>query len=186
MSQNNLQIATFAGGCFWCTEALFKRLKGVLTVMPGYAGGRIADPSYEEVSSGKTGHAESTQITFDPAITPYEKLLKIFWASIDPTTLNRQGNDVGTQYRSVIFYHNDEQKVAAEKSRDELAASGKYQTPVVTTIEPFTNFYPAENYHLNYYDRHPDDSYSEAVIAPKIAKLKEHFADDVKPETRSS
>ncbi|HTX86681.1 MAG TPA: peptide-methionine (S)-S-oxide reductase MsrA [Candidatus Nanoarchaeia archaeon] len=180
MPENNLQKATFAGGCFWCTEAIFKRLKGVRSVMSGYAGGAVENPSYEEVSSGETGHAEATQIIFDPLITPYDKLLKIYWASIDPTTLNRQGNDVGSQYRSVIFYHDEAQKTAAEKSRAELAASGKYSAPIVTAIEPFANFYPAEDYHRDYYDLHKDDSYSRAVIAPKIKKLEEHFAADLK------
>ena len=180
METSNLQTATFAGGCFWCTEAIFKLLKGVKTVMPGYAGGTVIDPTYEEVSRGKTGHAEATQIVFDPAVTPYEKLLKIYWASIDPTTLNRQGNDVGTQYRSVIFYHNEEQKAAAEKSLHELAQSGKYASPIVTAIEPFVNFYPAEKYHLDYYERHPNEGYSRIVIAPKIEKIEKNFGADLK------
>ncbi|HTW96715.1 MAG TPA: peptide-methionine (S)-S-oxide reductase MsrA [Candidatus Methylomirabilis sp.] len=180
MSKKITQLATFAGGCFWCTEAIFKRFKGVISVKPGYAGGRVPNPSYEQVSSGETGHAEATQIEFDPTITPYEKLLKVFWASIDPTTLNRQGADVGTQYRSVIFYHNDEQKTAAEKSRAELAASGKYRQPIVTAIEPFSNFFPAEAYHRDYYERHQDAGYSQAVIAPKIKKIEENFAADLK------
>jgi peptide-methionine (S)-S-oxide reductase len=180
MSKNNLETATFAGGCFWCTEAIFKRFKGVMSVSSGYAGGQKVDPTYEEVSSGETGHAEATQIIFDPATTPYEKLLQVFWASIDPTSLNRQGNDAGSQYRSVIFYHNEEQKIAAEKFRAALNASGKYSSPIVTTIEPFTNFYPAENYHRDYYARHQNDSYSRAVIAPKIEKIEKNFAPDLK------
>jgi peptide-methionine (S)-S-oxide reductase len=178
MPEEKIRIATFAGGCFWCTEAIFKHFKGVKSVLPGYAGGDTANPSYEQVSTGKTGHAEATQILFDPTITPYEKLLQVFWASIDPTTLNRQGYDVGSQYRSVIFYHNDEQKAAAEKSRAELAASGKYKSPIVTTIEPFTHFYPAENYHRDYYEKHYDVIYSQAVIAPKLEKIKKNFAAD--------
>jgi peptide-methionine (S)-S-oxide reductase len=180
MPENKTQTATFAGGCFWCTEAIFKRFKGVQSVMPGYAGGQVANPTYEQASSGKTGHAEATQVVFDPTITPYEKLLQVFWASIDPTTLNRQGNDIGSQYRSVIFYHDDEQKAAAEKSRDELAASGKYHKSIVTTIEPFTNFYPAEDYHRDYYEHHVDESYSRAVIAPKLEKIEKNFATDLK------
>jgi peptide-methionine (S)-S-oxide reductase len=180
MPENKTQTATFAGGCFWCTEAIFKSFKGVVSVMPGYAGGQVANPTYERVSSGETGYAESTQIIFDPAITPYEKLLKVFWASIDPTTLNRQGNDIGTQYRSVIFYHDNEQKKAAEKSRDELAASGKYKQKIVTAIEPFTNFYPAEKYHHDYFAHHPDVPYSRAVIAPKLEKIEKNFTSDIK------
>jgi peptide-methionine (S)-S-oxide reductase len=180
MGNNDFQKATFAGGCFWCTEAIFKLMKGVKSVLPGYAGGQVVNPSYEEVSGGRTGHAEATQITFDPVITPYEKLLKIYWASIDPTTLNRQGNDSGPQYRSVIFYHNDEQKIAAEKSLAELAVSGKYDKPIVTKIEPFTNFYPAEDYHRDYFAHHPDAGYSQAVIAPKINKIEQDFVADLK------
>jgi peptide-methionine (S)-S-oxide reductase len=180
MEEKKLQTATFAGGCFWCTEAIFKLMKGVKSVLPGYAGGQAVNPSYEEVSSGQTGHAEATQIIFDSAITPYEKLLKIYWASIDPMTLNRQGNDIGPQYRSVIFYHNEEQKIAAEKSLAELAASGKYNKPIVTKIESFTNFYPAEDYHRDYFAHHPDAGYSQAVIAPKVAKIEHSFVADLK------
>jgi peptide-methionine (S)-S-oxide reductase len=180
MPENKTQTATFAGGCFWCTEAIFKRFKGVQSVIPGYAGGQVANPTYEQVSSGETGHAESTQVVFDPAVTPYEKLLQVFWASIDPTTLNRQGNDIGSQYRSVIFYHDEAQKTAAEKSRDDLAASGKYHKPIVTAIEPFTNFYPAEDYHRDYYEHHSNESYSRAVITPKLEKIEKNFATDLK------
>jgi peptide-methionine (S)-S-oxide reductase len=179
MPENKIQIATFAGGCFWCMEAIFKRFKGVKSVMPGYSGGRVANPSYLEVGSGETGHTEATQLLFDSNITPYQKLLNVFWASIDPTTLNRQGGDIGSQYRSVIFYHNDEQKVAAERSRDELAVSGKYKAPIATTIEPFTNFYPAENYHRDFYENHSDIFYSQAVIAPKVEKIEKKFASDL-------
>lgn len=177
-----LQIATFANGCFWCTEAVFKRLKGVNEVVSGYTGGTKENPTYEEVSSESTGHAESLQITFDPSVISYETLLDVFWATHDPTTLNRQGNDVGTQYRSAIFYHNDEQKRLAEASKDRLEKSGKYDDPIVTKIEPFTKFYPAENYHKDYYDTHRGAPYCMVVIDPKVRKLLEKFSKEVKDE----
>src|SRR3990167_7237046 len=139
----NKQIATFAGGCFWCTEAIFKRLKGVISVVSGYAGGERENPSYEQVSSGSTGHAEAVQVEFDPSIIPYSRLLDVFWATHDPTTLNQQGSDVGTQYRSVIFYHNDEQKRMAEKSKEEMGMSGKLHDQIVTEILPFEKFFTA-------------------------------------------
>src|SRR4030042_5267709 len=145
-------IATLAGGCFWCTEAIFKRLKGVREVTSGYSGGGVGNPSYEQVSSGQTGHAEAIQIKFDPKIISYNKLLEIFWVTHDPTTLTRQGSDVGTQYRSVIFYHDEEQKEKAERSKVELEKSVKLSKKVVTAIEPFEKFYPAEGYHQNYYE----------------------------------
>lgn len=177
---NELGLATFAGGCFWCTEAIFKRLKGVISVRPGYAGGQAENPTYEQVSSGKTGHAEAIQIKFDPTVISFYKLLDVFWATHDPTTLNRQGADIGTQYRSVIFYHNENQKLAAEKSLRELEKSGKFSSPIVTKIEPFTNFYPAESYHQNYYETHKDAPYCQIVIDPKIQKLLYQFSDIIK------
>ena len=137
----NLEVATLAGGCFWCTEAIFKRLKGVISVLPGYAGGTTINPSYEEVSSGNTGHAEAIQIEFDPTLISFEKILDIFWNTHDPTTINRQGNDTGTQYRSIIFYHGAEQKEIAERSKTELEKERVYKNPIVTEIKPFTNFY---------------------------------------------
>lgn len=167
----NYEIATLSGGCFWCLEAIFKRLKGVTSVVSGYAGGEMQNPSYEDVSSGKTGHAEAVQITFDPKIITFEKLLEVFFATHDPTTANRQGSDVGTQYRSVIFYQNDAQKETAEKF---------IHPPIVTKIEPATIFYPAEDYHKNYYETHKDAPYCKLVIDPKIQKLREKFKEEVK------
>ena len=166
-----MEIATLGGGCFWCTEALFKRLKGVNSVMSGYAGGDLENPSYGKVSMGSTGHAETIQIEFDPAIISYAKILEVFWATHDPTTLNRQGADVGTQYRSVIFYHNDKQKEIAEKFK---------QPSFVTQIIPFDKFYKAEDYHQNYYDRNKEAPYCQIVINPKIQKLLEEFKKDIK------
>lgn len=174
-----MEVATLAGGCFWCTEAIFKRLKGVTSVEPGYAGGRIENPSYDQVSSGQTGHAETTQITFDPQIISFSKILDVFWATHDPTTLNRQGNDVGPQYRSVIFYHDQTQKKIAEKSKAEHKKD--FSDPIVTEIIPFSNFYPAEDYHQNYYETHSNQAYCQLVIDPKIQKLMNKFKSEVKP-----
>ena len=174
-----LEMATLAGGCFWCTEAVFKRLKGVAEVLPGYAGGHLENPSYEQVCTGTTGHAEAVRITFDPESIPYEKLLEVFWHLHDPTTLNRQGADVGTQYRSAIFYHSDEQKDAALKSREETAKSGLYRNRIVTEIVPFTNFYKAEDYHQDFYDSNRSYPYCEIVIDPKVQKLYREFSKDV-------
>src|SRR3989338_4007943 len=164
-----METATLAGGCFWCTEAIFKRLKGVTSVVSGYTGGNVENPSYEEVCGGDTGHAEAIQITFDPKVVPYEKLLEIFFALHDPTTLNRQGNDAGTQYRSAIFYHDQSQKEAAEKSK--ANAQKKLTDKIVTGIVPYTEFYEAENYHKNYYDSNRAQGYCQVVIDPKIKKL---------------
>lgn len=178
--ENQLETATFAGGCFWCTEAIFQRLKGVLSVTPGYAGGTTPNPSYESVCSGKTGHAEAIQITFDPRQIPYEKLLDIFWHTHNPTTKNQQGNDIGTQYRSVIFYHSDTQKKKAETSKKALEQERVYDKPIVTEIVPFTTFYQAETYHLNYYDKNSQYPYCQYVISPKIQKLLKEFSTSVK------
>lgn len=169
-----METATLGGGCFWCTEAIFKRLKGVSSVVSGYAGGSMENLSYERVSSGTTGHAESIQIEFDPSIISYEKILEVFWATHDPTTLNRQGADVGTQYRSVIFYNSDKQKEIAEKSK---------QPSFVTQILPFDKFYKAENYHQNFYDRNRSSPYCQIVINPKIQKLLEKFRNEVKEDS---
>lgn len=171
----NTHTAVFGGGCFWCTEALFQSLKGVKAVMQGYAGGSVANPTYEQVSSGKTGHAEVIKIDFDPAIISFKDLLSVFFNTHDPTTLNRQGADVGTQYRSVILYSSEEQKAEAEAIIAELNAAKAYAQPVVTTLEPLTEFYPAENYHQNYYQNHSDAPYCQVVIAPKLEKLQERF-----------
>lgn len=176
------ETATFAGGCFWCTEAIFKRLKGVQTVTSGYAGGSDTSPSYSLVSSGSTGHAEAITITFDPTIISYETLLDIFWATHDPTTKDQQGADRGTQYRSVIFYHTDEQRQTAIASQEKLEQEKKYPNPIVTEIVPYTHFYPAESYHQNYYEENRSKPYCMVVIDPKIRKLMDTFTDKVKEE----
>ncbi len=172
------EIATFAGGCFWCTEAVFKRLKGVNSVLPGYAGGHVDNPSYDQVSMGRTGHAEAIQIEFDPSVISYEKLLDVHFNTHNPTTLNRQGNDVGPQYRSVIFYHDEKQKDLAEKAKLEIQKI--YRDQIVTEIVPYTNFFVAEDYHKNYYDNHKDAAYCDIVISPKIHKLMEKYSADLK------
>jgi len=176
------EIATFAGGCFWCTEAIFKRLKGVISVTPGYSGGSKENPTYKEVCEGTTGHAEATQIEFDPAIIPYEKLLEIFWHTHNPTTLNRQGNDIGTQYRSSVFYHDERQKEKAEALKKETEDSKLFEDPIVTEIVPFKNFYTAEDYHKNYYDKNKEAPYCNFVIDPKIQKLLKEYSGNVKEE----
>src|SRR5215470_4501 len=180
MSQ--FDTATLAGGCFWCTEAVFQRLKGVTAVVPGYAASKVANPSYQAVCSGRTGAAEAIQITYDPAVISYDKLLEIFWHVHDPTTLNRQGNDVGTQYRSAIFYQNDEQKRIALASKEALEKAGTYKKPIVTEITPFTNFYPAEDYHKDYYDNNRSQGYCMVVIDPKVKKLLKKYSPVVKDE----
>lgn len=171
---NSAALATFGGGCFWCVEAVFEKLDGVQSVVSGYAGGRKDNPTYKEVCSGDTGHAEVVQIAFDPQKISYEKLLEIFWQAHDPTTLNRQGADAGTQYRSVVFYHNEEQKKAAEKSKE--AAQWNFTTPLVTEIAPLTKFYPAEDYHQDYFRNNPNAPYCAVVIRPKLEKLKPKLA----------
>lgn len=170
-----LKKATFGSGCFWCTEAIFERLKGVHSVVSGYSGGSVENPTYEEVCNGITGHAEVTQITYDPDVITFDELLKVFWKTHDPTTLNRQGNDVGTQYRSVIFYHDNEQKQLAEKYKEELDKAGAWNKPIVTEISPLTNFYPAEDYHQDYYNNNPNQGYCSFVIAPKVEKFEKTF-----------
>jgi peptide-methionine (S)-S-oxide reductase len=171
-----VEIATFAGGCFWCTEAYFERLKGVQRVISGYCGGKEKAPTYKQVSAGKTGHAESVQITYDPQQISYADLLKVHFATHDPTTLNRQGNDVGKQYRSVVFYHSPQQKAAAEKMIAELNKSGKYKSKIVTEVVPYSQFYPAEAYHQDYYLKNPDDPYVVSVAKPKVLKFEKEFA----------
>ncbi len=180
IKMDNLQKATFGSGCFWCTEAIFERLNGVVDVESGYSGGKVDNPTYEEVCSGTTGHAEVTQLTFDPSIISFDELLEVFWKTHDPTTLNRQGNDVGTQYRSVIFYHNEEQKNLSEKYKEELNKSGAWEKPIVTEISAYTNFYSAENYHQDYYENNPNQGYCTFVIAPKVEKFEKVFKDKVK------
>lgn len=176
------ETATLAGGCFWCTEAIFTRLKGVISVMPGYAGGTTPNPSYEEVCDGNTGHAESIQIEFDPDQIPFSKILDIFWHTHNPTTVNQQGNDFGNQYRSVIFYHNEKQKEIAEKSKADFTKEKVYKDPIVTQVTPFTNFYVAEDYHKNYYEKNKNQPYCMFTIDPKIHHLLERFGKDVKDE----
>lgn len=173
------EIATFGAGCFWCVEAVFQELNGVLSVESGYMGGKTKDPTYREVSSGQSGHAEVTRITFDPAVISYEELLEILWTTHDPTTLNRQGADVGTQYRSAIFYHNEEQKLKAEKSKKEVAPT-LWSNPIVTEIVPATDFYPAEEYHQDYYANNPNAGYCRIVINPKIDKVRSKFKHKLK------
>lgn len=174
------ETATFGNGCFWCTEAIFKSLKGVETVESGYSGGKIKNPTYREVCSGLTGHAEVIHITFDPSVITYDELLEVFWETHDPTTPNRQGADVGTQYRSAVFYHSEEQKEAAEKYKSELNRQNVYNKPVVTEITPFDKFYKAEDYHQNYYANNPTQGYCQMVIVPKLEKFRKVFKDKLK------
>jgi len=174
------ETATLAGGCFWCLEAAFQDLKGVEKVQSGYAGGHVANPSYEQVCTGTTGHAEVVQITFDPTVVSFDDLLHVFFTIHDPTTLNRQGEDVGTQYRSAIFYHTPEQKATAERVIRELEAEKVWDDPVVTELKPLDAFYPAEQYHRDYYRRNPTQGYCRAVIAPKVAKVRKLYFDKLK------
>jgi peptide-methionine (S)-S-oxide reductase len=166
-----IEKATFATGCFWCGEAVFERIPGVKNVVSGYTGGNVPNPTYEEVSTGQTGHAEAFQIDFDPSVVTYDTLLKVFWHSHDPTTPNQQGPDFGPQYRSAIFYHNQEQMAAAQKSMQELSSKGEFFGPLVTQVAPATTFYPAEDYHQNYYRKHPGAAYCQMYIVPKLKKL---------------
>ena len=177
------EIATLAGGCFWCLEAAFQQLKGVEQVQSGYAGGHVPNPSYEQVCTGTTGHAEVVQITFDPAVVSFDELLHVFFTIHDPTTLNRQGGDVGTQYRSAIFHHSPEQKATAERVMGELAAEQVWDDPIVTELKPLQAFYPAEEYHRDYFRRNPNQGYCRAVIAPKVAKVRKLYLDKLKQST---
>jgi peptide-methionine (S)-S-oxide reductase len=176
-----LEQATFGTGCFWCTEAVFEQLRGVKSVASGYTGGNLKNPTYEQVSSGLTGHAEVVQITYDPKVITYPELLEVFWKTHDPTTLNRQGNDVGTQYRSAVFYHNDEQRKEAEHYKKKLDESDAFSDPIVTEITPLGEFYPAEKYHQDYYRSNPTQGYCSLVIRPKVEKFKKVFADKLEP-----
>jgi peptide-methionine (S)-S-oxide reductase len=180
MNTEGLETATFANGCFWCTEAIFQDLKGVEKVTSGYTGGTVKNPGYREVCTGSTGHAECLQILYDPKKISFEELLEVFWKTHDPTTLNQQGNDVGTQYRSAIFYHNERQKELAEKYKKELNDSGAYNNPVITEISPFTVFYPAEDYHQQYFNLHGSEPYCNYVIQPKVEKFRKVFKDKLK------
>jgi peptide-methionine (S)-S-oxide reductase len=180
--QGQLDTATFAAGCFWCVEAIFQNVEGVKTVASGYSGGSIKNPSYKEVCTGRTGHAEAVQITYDPSKVTYPELLEIFWKTHDPTTLNQQGNDVGTQYRSAIFYHSEQQKELAETYKKKLDGSGAFDKPIVTEISPISNFYKAEDYHQDYYNQNSDQPYCTFVIRPKLDKFEKVFKDKMKKE----
>ena len=173
-------MATFGSGCFWCSEAVFSELKGVVKVEPGYSGGAVANPSYDEVCTDTTGHAEVAQVTFDPSTISYRELLEVLFSTHDPTTLNRQGADEGTQYRSVIFYHDEGQKAEAEKIINELESEKVFQSPIVTEVAPLKAFYPAEDYHREYYRQNPSKPYCRAVIAPKLAKFRAHWKSKLK------
>lgn len=177
VNTNAMDTATFGAGCFWCVEAVFQELKGVKSVKSGYAGGTVKNPSYKEVCTGRTGHAEVAQIVYDPSVITYDELLEVFWKTHDPTTLNRQGNDIGTQYRSSVFYHNAAQKEKAEYYLKKLDESGAWNDPIITTIEELTDFYPAEDYHQNYYDNNSSQPYCTFVIQPKLEKFRAAFAD---------
>ncbi len=177
------ETATFGEGCFWCTESFFQRLEGVLQVKSGYGGGFVENPTYEQVCDKTTGHVELAQIVFDPSKISYDELLEVFWKTHDPTTMNQQGNDIGPQYRSVIFYHNQEQKEKAEKYKAALEKSGAWDKPIVTAIEPFKNFYPAENYHQNYYNDNQNQGYCRFVIRPKLEKFEHVFKNKLKKQT---
>ena len=176
MGQDKIETAVFGGGCFWCTEAVFLNVKGVVAVMSGYAGGSVEKPTYEQVCSGTTGHAEAVRVEYDPTVVSYSDLLQAFFATHDPTTVNRQGGDVGTPYRSVIFTTSQEQSAEAQKVIAELNASGDFAAPIVTEIKPLENFYEAEESHRNYYQNNPTAGYCQAVISPKLAKLHSNYA----------
>jgi len=178
MSQN-LKIATLGGGCFWCTEAVFQELKGVEKVISGYEGGKVKNPTYREICTGMTGHAEVIQVHYDSTVVSFETILKVFFATHDPTTLNRQGGDAGTQYRSVIFYQDEDQKAVAEKTKTEFAPT-LWDDPIVTEISPTSIFYPAEEYHQNYYKDNPRQGYCRVIIDPKVAKFRKMFAEQMK------
>lgn len=179
-SSRDTDTATLGTGCFWCTEAVFQQLKGVLKVTSGYSGGSVVNPTYKDVSSGTTGHAEVIEIVYDPAEITFDELLEVFWQTHDPTTLNRQGNDVGPQYRSAIFYHNEEQKAKAEKYKKELNESGAFEKPIVTEITPYTAFYKAEDYHQDYYNNNGSQPYCYYVIRPKLEKFQKVFKNKIR------
>lgn len=178
--ETEMETATFGGGCFWCTEAVFEEMKGVESVISGYAGGRFPNPTYQQVCTGQTGHAEVIQIKYDPEVVSFDQLLEVFWKTHDPTTLNRQGADVGTQYRSVIFYHDDVQKEIAETYKQKLNEAGAFDDPIVTEISPLPKFYVAEDYHQNYYAKNPRQGYCRAVISPKMKKFRIIFKEQLK------
>lgn len=172
--------ATLGAGCFWCIEACYKELKGVISVAPGYSGGHKIDPTYNEVCDGNTGHAEVARVVYEDSLISFEKILEVFWFVHDPTQLNRQGNDIGTQYRSVIFYHDQEQKEIAEHYKERLGKEHVWEKPIVTEISPLINYYEAEDYHHNYFENHPENMYCQAVVRPKVEKFKKVFANRLK------
>lgn len=176
----NVEEATLGGGCFWCTEAVYRQLDGVIDVKPGYSGGHLKNPTYQQVCTGTTGHAEVVEVTYDPEKVSFSEILEVFFETHDPTSLNRQGNDVGTQYRSAIFYHNQEQKETAERIINEFEKEKVYDKPIVTEVTPFDAFYVAEDYHLNYYERNKNQPYCQFVITPKIEKFQKVFKDKLK------
>ena len=176
----SLEVATLAGGCFWCIEAVFREVDGVEIVVSGYTGGATVNPTYEQVCTGKTGHAEAVQVSFNPSKISYREILEIFFSVHDPTTLNRQGADMGTQYRSAIFYHNEQQKAAADGLIGELNKAHLWKKPIVTQIVPLDIFYPAEDYHLEYFSRHPEQAYCQMVISPKVSKFRKQWAKQLK------
>jgi len=178
--ESKSQEAILGAGCFWCIEAVFQLMEGVTAVESGYSGGKIKNPTYREICSGLTGHAEVAKITFDPAVTSYEDILEVFWNTHDPTTLNRQGNDVGTQYRSAVFYQNETEKKVAEAYKAQLDAAGTFGNPIVTEISPLLNYYPAEDYHQNYYNDNPEAGYCQFVVRPKVEKFKKMYGEKVK------
>lgn len=186
MNNAALEIATFAAGCFWCVEAQFQQLNGVESVTSGYIGGHVPYPSYEQVCTGETGHAEACNITFDPSIISYDELLEAFFLAHDPTQLNRQGNDIGTQYRSGIYYHNQEQKEKAEHYIQKLNEAHVYTSPIVTEVRPYTQFYNAEEYHKNYYNLNPEKGYCKLVVKPKMEKFRKVFSNKLKKETSTA
>lgn len=179
--QAPLETATLGGGCFWCTEAVFTQLRGVRTVLPGYSGGTVPNPSYEDVCTGRTGHAEAIEVTFDPAEISYHDLLVVFFTTHDPTTPNRQGHDVGPQYRSVVFYHSPDQRTVAEGVIREIEDAGVYRKKIVTELVPYAEFYPAEEYHRRYFERNPEKGYCQIVIAPKLSKFRKEHAARLRP-----
>ncbi|HIE96146.1 MAG TPA: peptide-methionine (S)-S-oxide reductase [Planctomycetes bacterium] len=182
VEDSRTDTATFAAGCFWCTEAVFVRLKGVSKVTSGYTGGRVPNPTYKQVCTGVTGHAEGIQITYDPKVITYEQMLDVFFHTHNPTTLNRQGADVGTQYRSAVFYHNAKQKSVAKKAIEELNAAGDFDDPIVTTLEELKKWYPAEDYHQEYFELNPRQPYCQAVVGPKVSKFKKRYEAMLKKE----
>lgn len=184
VNMEGMEVATFGTGCFWCTEAVMESLDGVKSVISGYEGGHVSDPTYKAVCTGETGHAECVEVVFDPKVISFTDLLEAFFRSHDPTSLNRQGNDVGTQYRSVVFYHNEEQKKATELAKSELDKSGAYDKPIVTEITAAQKFYPAEDYHQDYFANNPDQGYCAFVIAPKLDKFKKVFRDKLKQDLK--